>query len=102
MNGVSAEGPALICAGQGFFPWQSETGNIILVKCYYSAEAAEIIISSNNVITNHLTDLNAWRQYCNVDDGKECIKFHSSQGKTPYNTPYMQPMAYGTTIFQVV
>jgi hypothetical protein len=76
MNGVAVDGPALYCTGLGLLPWRASTGEVLMVKCYYSSDAAETIISPNDVVTNHITDINAWGQYCNIDTGQGNIEFH--------------------------
>ena len=32
MSGISSEGPDLVCIGVGFFRWQSDIGELVLVK----------------------------------------------------------------------
>ncbi len=76
MNGVSAEGPAIQCTGLGLLPWKADAGETIFIKCYYSTNAAETIISPTDVVHNHMADLNAWSQHCNLDKGKGHIEFH--------------------------
>jgi hypothetical protein len=83
MNGVSSEGPALICTGVGFLPWKADTGEVLLIKTYYSANAAETIISPGDVITNNMADFNAWAQYSNHDTGEGYIAFHRRTNSTP-------------------
>jgi hypothetical protein len=56
MQGDS-DGPAIQCTALGFFPWQSDNGEVLQVKCYYCAEVAETILSPTDIITNHINDL---------------------------------------------
>jgi hypothetical protein len=76
MDGIAADGPAIHCTGMGLLPWCTETGETIYVKCYYSAQAADTIISPTDVVINHITDFSAWSQYSNIDNGIGYIEFH--------------------------
>jgi len=78
MSGVVAGKAALICTGVGYLPWQSNSGVAVLVKCYFSQDAANTIISFTDIVVNNITDYNAWSQYSNVDTG---------DGYTPINIP---------------
>jgi len=48
----------------------------LLVKCFYSAQAADTIISPTDVVINQWSDYNAWSQYANVDEGCGYVAFH--------------------------
>jgi len=74
--GVADGAPALHATGIGYLPWRSDHGRTILIKCYYSHQAAETVISPNDVVLNHITDFSGWTQYSNVDEGKGYIAFH--------------------------
>ena len=74
--GVAEGAPALFATGIGYLPWRATTGETILVKCYYSSQAADTIISPTDVVINKVTDYNAWSQYANVDEGHGYIAFH--------------------------
>ena len=76
MSGVAAGEPALICTGLGYLPWQSDQGEIILVKCYYSEHAAETIVSPNDIVINHIQDFDSWGQHSNIDTGTGRLEFH--------------------------
>jgi hypothetical protein len=81
MSGVAAGEAALICTGIGYLPWQSDSGVVVLVKCYFSQEAADTIISPTDIVVNNITDYNAWSQYSNVDTGDGYIT------EAPESTP---------------
>jgi hypothetical protein len=83
MNGVSADGPALYCTGMGYLPWKADDGETLLVKCYYSEEAADTIVSPTDVVINHTEDFHAWGQYCNIDTGEGRVEFHRRDGSNP-------------------
>jgi len=86
MSGVSAEGPALVCTGLGYFPWQADTGEIVLVKCYYSEDAADTILSPTDIVINNITNFEGWGQHSNVDSGEGYIEFYrrEQQGTLRY------------------
>ena len=74
--GVAQDGPAIYATGIGYLPWRAEDGTTILIKCYYSENAADTIISPTDIVINKFTDYNAWSQYVNVDTGQGYIAFH--------------------------
>jgi hypothetical protein len=74
--GVSGETPALYATGMGYLPWRSQDDQTLLVKCYYSSQAAETIISPTDIAINKYTDYCAWSQYSNIDEGCGYIAFH--------------------------
>ena len=83
MSGVAADEPALVCIGIGYLPWQADNGDVVLVKCYYSANAAETIVSPNDIVSNHIQDFISWAQYSNVDTGQGRIEFHRRNATDP-------------------
>lgn len=74
--GVAEGQPAIFATGVGYLPWQATTGETILVKCHYSEQAADTIISPTDVVVNRITDYHAWSQYADVDTGTGYIAFH--------------------------
>jgi hypothetical protein len=74
--GVADGSPALYATGVGYLPWRSEDNKTLLVKCFYSHQAAETVISPNDVVLNHISDYSGWTQHGNVDDGQGYIAFH--------------------------
>lgn len=82
MNGVSSDMPALYCTGIGLLPWKAPTGETLLLKCYYSVQAAEMIISPTDVVNTAYTDFSAWTQHSDIDSGKGYIQFHRRTGST--------------------
>jgi dUTP pyrophosphatase len=81
MHGISGEGPAVYCDGCGLLPWKAPTGEILMVKCYYSQAAAETIVSPTDVVITDLTNFNAWTQHSNLDTGQGFIEFHHRAGQ---------------------
>ncbi len=86
MSGVSAEGPALVCTGVGYFPWQADTGEIVLVKCYHSEQAADTILSPTDIVVNNITNFEGWGQHSNMDTGTGYIEFYrrNNEGRLRY------------------
>ena len=74
--GVSEDSPALHATGVGYLPWRNHDGDTVLVRCHFSPQAAETIISPNDIVINEYTVFYAWSQYSNVDDGKGYVAFH--------------------------
>lgn len=87
MNGINGDTPALYCTGLGLLPWRAPDGNTLMVKCYYSADAADTIVSPTDVVITELTDYNAWTQYSNIDTGKGYIRFHRRDNHEPLTYP---------------
>jgi hypothetical protein len=80
MAGVSSDGPALVCTGVGYLPWQADTGQIVLVKCYYSSDAADTIISPTDIVVNNMSNYKGWGQYSDLDTSTGCIEFYGRHG----------------------
>jgi hypothetical protein len=57
MSGVAAGEAALICTGVGYLPWQADTGEVVLVRCYYSPDAADTILSPTDIVLNNIHDI---------------------------------------------
>ena len=83
MSGVAAGEAALVCTGLGYFPWQADNGEIVLVKCYFSNQAADTIISPTDIVINNLSDFMAWSQYSNIETGKGYLQFYRKTAKPP-------------------
>mmetsp|Transcript_10383 Transcript_10383/g.14952 ORF Transcript_10383/g.14952 Transcript_10383/m.14952 type:complete len:1434 (-) Transcript_10383:2326-6627(-) len=82
MAGVSSDGPALICTGVGYLPWQADNGELVLVKCYYSDSAADTIISPTDIVVNNISNFEGWGQYSNIDLGKGYVEFYRRGNNT--------------------
>jgi len=83
MSGVAAGAPALVCTGLGFIPWKAANGETVFVKCYYSEDAAETIVSPNDIVINHIQDFISWGQYSNVDTQTGKLEFHRRDNTEP-------------------
>jgi hypothetical protein len=83
LNGVSTDGPAIYCTSIGYLPWKSDTYKTVFIKCYYSRDAAETIISPTDVVIDHIKDIHAWGQYCDMDTNQGWIKFYYRNQQPP-------------------
>jgi len=82
MAGVAAGEPALVCTGMGYLPWQADDMSVVLVKCYYSSDAAETIISPTDIVINNFSDFRAWSQHSNIETKQGYIEFHNRHANT--------------------
>ena len=80
--GVADGGPALYATGIGYLPWRSSEGHTLLVKCYYSLNAAETVISPNDIVLNHISDYSGWTQHSDMDEGSGYVAFHHRNKNT--------------------
>ena len=76
MAGVAAGEPALVCTGMGYLPWQADDTSVVLVKCYYSSDAAETIVSPTDIVVNNFSDFKAWSQHSDLETKRGYIEFH--------------------------
>ena len=42
--------------GVSYLPWQADTGQIVLVKLYYSDQAADTIVSPTDIVINNISN----------------------------------------------
>jgi hypothetical protein len=59
ISGVAAGEAALTCTGVGYFPWQADTGKVVLVRCFYSPDAADTILSPTDIVVNNIHEYEA-------------------------------------------
>ena len=50
IGGVKADEVAIVCTGHGLLPWQSQEGQIIMVKLMYCKDVDGTIISPTTVV----------------------------------------------------
>jgi len=65
----------LACTGIGYLPWCSTNGYTILIRCYYSAQAVDTIVSPSDIALNHLTPFHTWTQHANLESNEGHIIF---------------------------
>jgi len=58
-----------------------------MVKCYYSSDAADTIVSPTDVVITEITNYNAWTHRSNIDTGKGYIQFHWRDHDEPLTYP---------------
>ncbi len=74
MSSVGGEND-IACTGMGFLPWRSTEGETILIKCYYSKNAPETIISPSDIVMNHISIYHAWTQHADLTTDRGYITF---------------------------
>jgi hypothetical protein len=75
------------CTGIGFLPWRSEEGDTILIKCYFSKNAPETIISPSDIVMNHINTYHAWTQHADLTTDRGHIAFINNDTKHTTNFP---------------
>jgi len=56
----------IACTGLGYLPWQPTDGQLILIKCYYSHNTSDTIVSPTDIVLSHLSAFNTWTQHANM------------------------------------
>ena len=72
---------AIVCTMVGELPISDTSGNILMVKAYYSAEVDGTIISPTALVRQHIDKFTAWLKYCNCDDNKGVLKLIGRNGQ---------------------
>ena len=80
INGVSNESPAIYCTGRGYLPWTSKSGETLLVRCLYCAEASGTIISPNDIVAQYQQHYSGWTMTTNFDSKCATLQFISRDG----------------------
>jgi len=65
----------IACTGIGYIPWRSQQGQTVLIKCYYSKNAPETIVSPSNIVLGHLSTYHSWTQNADMSTNTGYIKF---------------------------
>ena len=73
------------CTCLGYFPWTSPSGKCFLVKCFYSQQATDTIISPSDSVLNHLSKYNSWMQHADIG---------TSNGHITFSGPDIKPLIY--------
>jgi hypothetical protein len=71
----------ILCTGVGYLPWRSDTGETILIKCYFSQNAPETIISPSDIVMNHMSTYHAWTQHADLMTNRGHITFINNDTK---------------------
>ena len=67
INGVKDGEPAIVCIGKGYLPWRANTGEIILIRCFYCPNASGTIISPSDVNSQYIQRYSGWTMETNYD-----------------------------------
>jgi hypothetical protein len=62
------------CSGMGYLPWRAPSGDIILIKCNYSAQVNDTIVSPSDIVMNYLTKFHTWMHHADLMTNKGYIK----------------------------
>ena len=81
IHGVHKDDAALTCTGMGYLPWRSPDGTLILIKCLYSKDAADTIISPTDIVHTHYPTYIGWTQHSDLSKKSGYIDFISSNEK---------------------
>jgi hypothetical protein len=52
--------PAITCIGKGYIPWRSNSGEIILVRCFYCPQASGTILSPSDINAQYSDRYTGW------------------------------------------
>jgi hypothetical protein len=76
----------IICTGIGYIPWRSQNGQTVLIKCYYSPNAPETIVSPSDIVLSHFNMYHSWTQHADMSSNKGYIKFinHDTEESTEF------------------
>jgi hypothetical protein len=75
------------CTGIGYLPWTTPDGITLLIKCYYSANAADNIISPSDVVINHIMHYHSWTQHADMTTDKGHITFTNNDTNNSITYP---------------
>jgi hypothetical protein len=78
------------CTAVGYLPWQSPENKIILVKCYYSTQASDTIISPSDIVLSLNSRYHSWTQHSDCQTGERYIKFTNNEDDTSITFPLHQ------------
>jgi len=67
INGVNDGEVAIYCTGRGYLPWRVESGELILIRCYYYQHTSGTIISPTDVNAQYTDRYHGWVMTTNLD-----------------------------------
>jgi hypothetical protein len=85
MSSASSEN-VIKCTALGYLPWRSPQKDTLLVKCFYSQQAVDTIISPPDIVLNDLATFHSWTQHANLQDNEGYITFTSHAGEDHHVT----------------
>ena len=80
VNGCSSSGAAMTCTKIGYLPWYSRTGERLLVRCYYSAEASGTIVSPAAIVKQYQERYCGWEFKANQDSHSATLQLSARDG----------------------
>jgi dUTP pyrophosphatase len=80
INGVQKGDPAIYCTGTGYLPWRADTGELLLVRCLYCANASGTIISPPDVNMQYSDKYNGWTMETKYDSKIGQLTFNARDG----------------------
>jgi hypothetical protein len=83
MSSASQE-DSIKCTALGYLPWRAPNGYTILIKCYYSGQATDTIISPSDVVLTNKTAFKAWTQHADMTRGSGYISFSGTSETLKY------------------
>jgi hypothetical protein len=89
MSSASTENE-ICCTGRGYLPWRAPCGTTILVKCYYSEQAVDTIISLTDIVVNLTSNYTGWTQHADVTTATGSITFHNKHTGNEVTFPTFQ------------
>jgi hypothetical protein len=85
MNGVSKDGPVIECEGYGYFPWENDEGNTLLIKCYYCSDVSETLLAPTAIVKQYRNKFKGWTLDMNYDKQNGNIRFLARDGVNHVN-----------------
>ena len=80
ISGIAAEGTAIYATGRGYLPVQSEEGDILMVECLYSEEAAGTLLSPTAIAMQYSDIYFGWTIYANVKNNTGFLQLINEDG----------------------
>jgi hypothetical protein len=80
INGVKEGEPAIICIGKGYIPWRSNSGEIILVRCFYCPQASGTILSPSDINAQYSDRYTGWVMDTDYDSKSGTFKLIARDG----------------------
>jgi len=75
------------CTGIGYLTWRADHGDTILIRCFYSPQAVDTIISPSDIVLNHISTYHTWTHHADMVSGKGHIAFANNTTKHSITFP---------------
>ena len=80
IQGVNDEDAAIHCTGIGYLPWKADTGEVLIIRCFYCKQASGTIISPSDVNLQYKNKYDGWTLETNFDSKHGQLTFNSRDG----------------------